>query len=618
MSLSLFGWHEVAQWLAERPLPLPHLAEPLWLLALLAPIGLWALAGWQRQRVARYADAALRPWTEVLPNPTGNRTRRRLAVLFGLFWLFAVLALADPRVPKSSAPPSEIRPPVLFLLDTTAAMQVEDVSPDRLRRTQTLVAQLVHALPDRRLGLMIARDQPGLILPPATDRQLLDAYLTDWPKLARPLAAQNAAAALDWAAKLPMMPGGAVVWLTAADQADFTGDRGTALLAAAEALRRAHIQLIALTVAGQGGVLQDHGLPIKTADDTPITSTPAPERVAELAQLTGGSARVTGRLADDVRFITQAVDQLPNLSPSSPAAADTRPLFALPLTLAMFFFAAALFLGLAPRRRMPNDTAAALGLSLAVLLATAVTPPRAEAGSLWHDEAENAARLAAAQHALAQGNFARAQVDFAAAQGFEARLGTGIAAFRRADYAFAVNQLQQALLLATAPSQLAEARYNLGLALTLAGRLADARDAFAAVAEQAGLPHRLTADALENQQIVEQLLQTAAKNSANSPKFQGHQIATYGYYQEPTQSRFDKTIQKSDAAISGNGASTDHTPAAQRTPFVLNAATETSARAKLNLIENHPAPLLDSLLRQQPYHLTPTGVQGSPTNGATP
>ncbi|WP_407275975.1 VWA domain-containing protein [Halothiobacillus sp. DCM-1] len=612
MLIAWLGWQDVALWLAERPLPMPRLMQPFWLLALgLLPL-LWALAAWRRRQVAQYAEAALRPWAEITlrQNPY---PRRALWLLFGLFWLCAVLALADPRVPKSAASASTLRPPVLFLLDTTAAMQVADVAPDRLRRTQTLMAQLVEALPDRRLGLMVARDQAGMILPPTTDHALLATYLTDWSQLSRPLAPQQAADAFDWIAHLPMMRGGAVVWLTAADATDFSGTRGTALLAAAERLHQANIRLFALTVAGSGGVLLDHGQPIKDADDRPITSVPAPDRVAELARLTGGAAQVTRQIADDVRFVTQSVAQLPDLTPHAPAALDTRPLFALPLSLALIALASALFLVLRTRpERMPP-----VGLLLlAVGLLPGLAPPPAEAGSLWPTRSENTALIEAGQAALQQGDDARAQVEFTRARGFAARLGTGLAAFRRADYPYAIGQLQQALLLAHTPFEQTEARYNLGLALTLAGRYAAARDAFSAVAQASDVPEKLTAAANENLKIVEQILSTAAKNAANSPKFQGYQIATYGYAQDPTHSQFDKTIQKTEASVTGSNA-TAASVAPPSTPFVLNAATETSARAKLNLIENHPVPLLDSLLRQQPYH-RPTLATPTPPSGAAP
>lgn len=38
------------------------------------------------------------------------------------------------------------------------------------------------------------------------------------------------------------------------------------------------------------------------------------------------------------------------------------------------------------------------------------------------------------------------------------------------------------------------------------------------------------------------------------------------------------------------------------TPFALTEAIGASARKKLDLVNDHPAPLLDGLLRQQPYH----------------
>lgn len=598
MSLvTALDWQDVAFWLGESPRTLPHLAAPLWLLAGAAPILLVLFGWWRGHRFARYADAALRPWAEIAPPAPMHRRQRWIHLSLILFWLLAVLALADPRVPKSAASESEIRPPVMFLLDTTADQQVADVAPNRLERTQTLLAALVRALPNRRLGLMIARDEAGMILPPSTDRALLDTYLTDWPQLKRPLSPEDAAGALNWVAQMPFMRGGAVVWLTGADAENFNGARGTALLAAAEALHHAGIRLIALTVAGQGGPILERNQPLKSADDTPILSTPAPERVAELAALTDGRAQTTRKIPEDIAFITHAINALPNLPPTHSTDAASLSLRALPLGLSLLALAIALGLTLAPRSRAPMLSA----LVLCLCLPAGFAPPPAEAATRWVDQHDNAAALAAGQAALKQGDFARAQVLLTPVQGYAARLGTGIAAFRRADYAYAVGQFQQALWQADTHEQSALALYNLGLALTLAGRYPAARDAFAAVSQMQNLPESLTAPATENLRLLETLLQSAAKNSANSPKFQGIQIAKYGYSQDPAHSKMDKDIQKSDGSITGMIGNPNPTATAAPQPFVLDPATESSARAKLNLIRNSPAPLLDSLLRQQPY-----------------
>ena len=225
------------------------------------------------------------------------------------------------------------------------------------------------------------------------------------------------------------------------------------------------------------------------------------------------------------------------------------------------------------------------------------------------------AEVAAGHRALKAGSYAEAQVAFSAAKGYAARFGAGLAAFRRADYAFAVDQLQMAVILAQTPAQKAQAAFNLGDALTLAGRYAEARDAFTYVLSIKPLDETLSAAALTNRGIVQKMLQSFANNGKNSPRFQGYQAAKYGYSQDPKKSRMDKEIQKSQGASAGSSQASP-TQTQPATPFALNAATESSARSKLILIHDAPAPLLDGLLRQQPYHVPTITAPGK--SQATP
>lgn len=615
---SVLGLHDVAVWLSQTPLTWPQLAEPRWLLLLVLPLVLLAWRLNARQRLLHYADAALRPWALVRQSQQESAWRRR--VLWGLmvgFWLGLTFSLADPRVPKAANDQIQTRPPVLFLVDTTAAMSVADVSPNRQARAVALVGLLAKALPDRRLGLMIETDTAGLLLPPAADPTLLPFFLNQIGALQHPLVAPRPDAAFEWIAQMPPMYGGAVVWLTSGDAASFTGALGSRQLAAAEALKKADIRLIALTVAGNGGPLLKAGLPMKTAEEQIIESIPAPERVAELARLTGGFAAQTRTLPTDVTDIQKAIDALPNRPPQMNAATQTRSLYALPLLLAWLCLltAGVLLLWRGGGTRVASST---LGLAFGVTLSIGLLqPPPANAAEsqAWLNHSLNQKQIQTGDTALQRGNYAEAQVAFAAAKGFDARLGAGMAAFRRADYAYAVDQLQVAVWQAPTPMQSALAVFNLGNALTMAGRYPAALDAFNQVVSIKSLPQALSDAALINRDILQKMRQTAARNSENGQKFQGYQAATYGYYQDPSKSQMDQEIQKSSGATQGTAEVT--APAsAPTTPFVLNEGTATSARAKLNLIVDAPTPLLDGLLGQQPYH-RPALSDESPTTRPT-
>lgn len=625
---SLLGLHDVFVWLSERPLVMPQLAEPLWLWLLLVPLALflWRMRA-RKNLLHDYADASLQPWAIIQSSqksiPWPARIQNGLIPFFWLFfWLSLALTLAGPEVPKAKEGRLATRPPVLFLVDDTAAMSVADVSPDRQSRAVALLELLGQVLNTHRLGLMVDNDQAGLLLPPTGDPNLFYFYLRQLSALKHPAVVPRPDRAFDWIARMPSMHGGAVVWLTSGDSASFQGVLGSRQLAAAKALEKAHVCLIALTVAGEGGPLRQDGMPLKNTEDQLLTSQPLPQRVAELAGLTGGLAEQTQTLPHDVAFIRQAVDALPSRPPGNDKAKAQRSLHALPLLLAwigLLLLAALMWrpppLAWLRRPRVkkgaviasPLIVGAACGGLFALALSTGAFA--AETGSVpdhsaasWSSRSVNEAQMTAGNRALQRGDYAEAQVAFSAAKGYAARFGTGLAAFRRADYAFAIDQWQMALVLAKTPEHKAIAAFNLGDALTLAGRYAAARDAFSYVLTIAPISENLTAAALTNRGIVQELLQSLAKNGKNSPRFQGYQAAKYGYSQDPKTSRMDKEIQKSQGVADG-AAQAPPADARPFAPFVPNTATERSARSKLTLIHDAPAPLLEGLLRQQPYHL---------------
>jgi Ca-activated chloride channel family protein len=617
------GLHDVWVWVAQSASGgwvWPHLAQPAWLALWVLPV-LLLIAQWRRRQTVRhYADTPLQPWALVLASSKAHRVRRR--AVWGLslvFWLGLGLSLADPRVPKAADEALQIRPPLLFLIDDSAAMSVADVSPNRLARAVTLVGLLAHDFPDRRLGLMVYANEAGLLLPPASDARLLPFYLKQIAALPHPLAIPRPSTAFEWIARLPEMQGGAVIWLSSGEAQSFEGALGSQQLAGAEALNQAHIRLIALTLAGQGGPLRQDGLPMKTAEGTLLTSTPAPARVAELAKITGGVAGITGTVPSDEKFVREAVAALPNLAPTFALGDQTRSLHALPLVLAWLAAIGMLLATLSPRA---SSVPAVLLMVLALSMAASVLPAPAWAGdsSDWLNRRFEQAQIAAGNAALNQGDYAEAQAAFAAAKGFAARLGAGVAALRRADFVFAVNQFQMALWLAATPQDQALAAFNLGDALLLTGRYPDALAAFNYVLSLATAPTTLSDAARVNRDIVQKILQMAAKNGANSAKFQGLQIAQYGYAVDPADSKMDKEIQKTEGVLSGSTGSAAATASPNAPAFVLNQADATSARSKLNLIHDQPAPLLDGLLRQQPYHQpalspeapVPSSLKGQP------
>ncbi|HUX82764.1 MAG TPA: VWA domain-containing protein [Halothiobacillus sp.] len=604
--INLFGLQDVALWLGQAPIIHPQLAEPRWLLILVLPLGLLFWRWRQRRRLVHYADPALAPWATVRQGGGRSLWRQRaMRLLLALFWLMLTLALADPRVPKSATAHMQILPPVLFVLDDSAAMSVQDVSPDRLGRSLQLIRLLIPNLADRRVGLMVYADQAGLLLPPSPDHDLLRFFLTQIPALAHPVAAPRPDRAFSVAADLADLKGGAIVWLTSGDEASFSGTLGSDQLAAAERLKQAGLRLIAVTEAGAGGPMLADGQPIKDNEANPLSSRPAPQRVAELARLTGGAATTTTTLPADAAFIDHEIQAMPELPPRNQTAKQTRSLHSLPLLIALLCLIGAGLMGFPPVSRRTSSRLT--GLSAVMAMATVLsatggivpTPvqaaePAESTGGL--NAQTNRLRLAQADLALVGGDFAQAQVLFSASKGYAARLGNGIAAYRRADFTFAATQFQMASWLASAPAEQALALFNLGDALVMTGQYDAAFDAFSAVL--AIQPQNK--DAQKNRDLVDKFRKSISKNEKDSPKFKGYQSATYGYYHEPKTSKMDQAVQQSSGGVNGAGGPTTVTQK-PGTPFALTEAIGASARKKLDLVNDQPAPLLDGLLRQQPY-----------------
>ncbi|QGT79428.1 tetratricopeptide repeat protein [Guyparkeria halophila] len=574
----------------------PVLARPeaLWLLVL--PLG---LALWRRQRRARldaYADPELHDWA--FAGTTGRQRRRGLPwvgrLLWALFWLFAVLALADPRVPEESQSPQESRAPLLFVVDGSSAMSGRDVEPNRIERAVMLIELLGESISAHPTGLLRSVDTAGLMLPPSPDGNLLTFYAQHLPGLVSDHLVARPDRAFELAAEMSAMDGGAVIWLTAADGRQFAGERGSRLLAAAKRLAERDIPLFAVAMARERTPLFRDGQPRRNDDNEVIVSEPDVTRVAELASLTDGVARQTGVLAEDAAFLRERIDALPAPSRSLESVEGYRSLAVLALWVAMVALVIHLVLdwGLPGARRWRLAAIVLVAVLAPVVFTVAGAAPLV-------DEVEREAHLDQAWQAFEAGEFARAQIEFDRAAGFNARLGSGLAAFRRADYPHAVERLQAATWLAETDEQRLLALFNLGNALTLARRYRGAVDAF----EAALRIDPEFEDARTNRDLVEALRGGAQEESLEpTPEFQGYESILRREIVEDDGAEMAEEMLESEG--SGQGGAVAEQPPGDGESFVLDENLLGGARKKLERIEDRPVPPLDGLLRQQPYKST--------------
>ncbi|MGM0517944.1 MAG: VWA domain-containing protein, partial [Pseudomonadota bacterium] len=560
-----------SQWFAHDGWVALARPEAFWLL--LVPL---ALALWRHRRgrkVADYADAELHPWAFA-----GSSDRSGLGLSKGgaattwwLCWLFVVLALADPRVPHEEGA-VETKAPVLFIVDGSAAMTGRDVSPSRAERADLLIELVAERSPGHAFGLLRSVDTAGLLLPPSEDRGLLDFYSTqlrgmtagDPPRVAQP------AAAFRGAASMAALEGGAVVWLTGADERQFAGEAGVRLLDAAESLSERGIPVLAVPLARETTPLYREDQPLRDAENRVVTSTPSFERVAEVAEFTGGEMRRTAVLSEDAAYLAERIAALP-APPASDGLEGYRSLAVLALWVAFVWLSIHLWLEWGPSGRSLRTAIVVLGLvALPVVFTVAGAAPVVDADS-------QRAYLQEGQAHLDEEDFVRAQTAFDRASGYAARLGGGLAAYRRGDFPHAVDRLQSAVWLAETDQQRLLALFDLGNALVLAGRYLAAVSAYDAVLLRAP-DHE---PALQNRHLAAALANAARQgvNEEEKPGFRGFEAQRPDPVDETLGARMSEEVLEAEG--SGRGGRVADQPAADGDAFVLNEALLQGARKKL-------------------------------------
>ena len=566
----------------------PVLAHPQALALLVLPVG---LAAWQRRRRARldrYADPSLRPWAFAAGRSGAGRNGWLGGMLWLLFWLFAVLALADPRLPQPGETGGESRAPVLFVVDGSAAMSGRDVEPDRIGRAVLLMQLLAEADPGRPMGLVRYSDTAGVLLPISPDPNLLAFYADELPGLVDTRLDARPDRALALAARIDALAGGAVVWLTSGDARQFAGEQGSRVLASAERLDARDIPVIAVTMARESARLYREGQPLRDDESNVLRSEPRSERVAEIADLTGGTARQSGVLREDADAVAAALASLP-APPVAESALDRRQSIAvLALWVAMVVLALQLWFewGGPGRRRT------VLAVALIVVAPLVFTVARA---APVIDAAEQATLLEDGWAAFEAGEFGRAQAAFDQVSGYAARLGSGLTAYRRGDYPHAIDRLQAASWLAQAPEPRMLALFNLGNALVLAGRYRAAVSAFdAVIALDPGHD-----PAVRNRQLAASLIDAAREGpSEDQPGFRGFDSSQPDPLDETQGARMSDEFLE---AQGGDGGQLAPDPISGDEAFRLDEGLLQGARKKLERIEDRPRPAIEGLLRQQPY-----------------
>ena len=137
-------------------------------LTALVLLGLWSHAG-RRRQLADFIGG--RRAVHRLSRSELYRLRVERALLLGIGGLALAAAAAEPHWSGSPELPAVKR--VILGIDVSASMQAADVTPTRLARAVEVAGELLEALEDHRVGLMLFAGTGYSIAPPTHDHQAL-------------------------------------------------------------------------------------------------------------------------------------------------------------------------------------------------------------------------------------------------------------------------------------------------------------------------------------------------------------------------------------------------------------------------------------------------------------
>lgn len=171
--------------------------EPLWILLVFVPLlTLWLRLALQPKQ-ARFADPHLMPWIV---------SHQHIGIWQQLFsknnaflaaWLLFGIAASGPRLALELVTPEQpTNMDIMLVVDVSRSMQVTDVSPSRLRRTQIEIEELLQRATGKRIGVIVFAGRAHLLVPLTSDHNALRFYLKSLDTLVLPTYGSEPGSAL--------------------------------------------------------------------------------------------------------------------------------------------------------------------------------------------------------------------------------------------------------------------------------------------------------------------------------------------------------------------------------------------------------------------------------------
>lgn len=422
-----------------------HWREATWLWLSLVPVGIAMISTVRQRQQWRYlADPELRPWLQ----HTAHRSVQQWSkMLLALAWLLFCIALAGPR--SAAWIPPELRPvdqQWIAIIDFSASMRARDGHPDRVSSSAKLLHQWVKQMPEgNALGLITFAGHAHTLLPPSTDKALLQHFIQQLPQISPPTLGNNLVAAIHSAQEiLQTSKQGRLLILS-------DGDLDTPNRQAIEAELQNHDTPIIWIAAGQ----DEHAIvPRANAqpmlhNGRPVTSRRHLEWLENIAKESPISAFNIESLSDD-----QIKAILAPQTASIPNGDEHRVLweeyFVWPLLLGICLVVMALQINNQTHRK-------GLVALMSVLFLGACDGDLEPLTSAAKDET-------AIRQALMEENYPQVLALTQESNGYIAKFAQGIACYRSKDYLCAIQAFAAAAWLAEKPLDRGRAAFNLGLA----------------------------------------------------------------------------------------------------------------------------------------------------------
>lgn len=155
-----------------------HFLRPLWLLLLApTPLLLWLLrrraqktSAWQQ-----IIDPQLQ--SVMLEQDNGVKKKTSFWPYWAIAWLITVVALAGPTAVKIPQPVSKNQQALIILLDMSASMASQDVSPSRATRAIQKVTDIVRARQDGVTALVVYSGDAHTVTPLTDDTRTIETLL---------------------------------------------------------------------------------------------------------------------------------------------------------------------------------------------------------------------------------------------------------------------------------------------------------------------------------------------------------------------------------------------------------------------------------------------------------